>query len=120
MFSKSLLISAFLITGCSLLSKSSDAHKHSKTYFAKSSGGSLRGPCINLPFVDKNFPEKIHEAVRLYQPKVGVKSAYKMTSELLEKENKIESYTIDTKSAKLCKVSNEFGYSFKVIKTKSN
>lgn len=120
MFSKSLLISAFLITGCSLLSKSSDASKKPETFFKKSSQGSLTGPCVNLPFVDQNFPEKIHESIRLFQPKVGVKTAYKITAELLEKENKRENYTIDTKSAKLCKVSNEFGYSFKVIKTQND
>ena len=118
--SKLFLISAFLLTSCSLLSKSGEGSSHKQSVFKKTGQGSLSGPCINLPFVDKNYPELLHESIRLYQPKVGVKSAYKITADLLEKENKRQDFTIDTKSAKLCKVSNEFGYSFKVIKTKTN
>lgn len=87
-----------------------------ETFFKKFKGENLKGPCVNLPFVDKNYPQLLNESIRLYQPKVGIKSAFKITKQLLKDEKKSESYTLDSNSGKLCKVKGEFGYSFKAIK----
>ena len=107
------MLALFILGSCSSMNGMSG--KQTKTFFKKVKGKSLKGPCVNLPFVDKNYPRLLNESIRLYQPKVGIKSAFKITKRLLKDEKKNKSYTLDSKSGKLCKVKGEFGYSFKAI-----
>ena len=117
---KRALLAIFILSSCSSLNGkgglSVDASEKPDTYFKKQKGDVLKGPCVNLPFVDQNYPQLLNESIRLYQPKVGIKSAFKITKQLIKDENKSDSYTLDSKSGKLCKVKGEFGYSFKAIK----
>ena len=117
------LLVVFILSSCSSFKRGdgfSDRYSKRKkpdTFFKKhKKEKTLKGPCVNLPFVDRNYPRLLNESIRLYQPKVGIKSAFKITKQLLKDENKIESYTLDSKSGKLCKVKGEFGYSFKAIR----
>ena len=118
---KRALLAIFILSSCSSLnggsgSSGKNKSKKAESFFKKQKDKVLKGPCINLPFVDQNFPELLGESIRLYQPKVGIKSAFKITKQLLINEKKSESYTLDSKSGKLCKVKGEFGYTFKAIK----
>jgi len=118
---KRALLTIFILSSCSSLnggggSSGKSENKKPETFFNKQKGEVLKGPCINLPFIDQNYPELLGESIRLYQPKVGIKSAFKITKQLLDDEKESESYTLDSKSGKLCKVKGEFGYTFKAIK----
>jgi len=116
---KNTFLSLLILSSCSSIkggSTSSSAEAKPATFFKNAKKNVIKGPCVNLPFVDKNYPQLINESIRLYQPKVGIKSAFKITKQVLKDEKKIDHYTIDSKSGKLCKVKGEFGYSFKAIK----
>ena len=116
---KRAILAVLIFSSCSSLngeSGSSGRAKKLEPFVKKNNGKVLKGPCINLPFIDQNYPELLNELIRLYQPKVGIKSAFKITKRLLKDKNKLDSYTLDSKSGRLCKVKGEFGYSFKAIK----
>ncbi len=82
--------------------------------------GSLKTPCIHLPFIDKNFPELLGEVIRLHNPKVDPVGAYRISRMLVKREKKEKTHVIDTGSVKLCRLHDEMGYSFKAIKIKGN
>ena len=117
---KQAFIALVVLSSCSSInSVSSEASveefKRPKKFFKKADGGqALKAPCINLFFVDRFYPALINESIRLYQPKVGIKSAFKITKQLLKDEKLSDDYAVDSSSGKLCKQENEFGYSFKV------
>jgi PBP1b-binding outer membrane lipoprotein LpoB len=122
-----ILFSATFVTGCgSLIKKPKDfdmavAHtgtKHTKTkdHLVPLKSGSYSTPCINLPFIDKNYPEHLGEVIRVYNPKVDPVGAYKISKKIIMEEKKSKTHIIDTKSVKLCKVGDELGFVFKAVK----
>lgn len=124
-----ILFVATFITGCgSLVKKGKDfdmavantGAKQAKTkdHLIPLKSGSYATPCINLPFIDKNYPEHLGEVIRIYNPKVDPVGAYKVSMRILREEKKNKTHVIDTKSVKLCKVSGELGFLFKAVKVK--
>lgn len=110
-----LLLQCSLFCGCT----SFGSAKKQKIFFKRIKGTKkLESPCINLPFVDRYYPEKLVEVTRIYNPKVDAVGSYRIALDLLRKDKKEKNYVLDTKSLKLCKQAGELGYSFKALKVR--
>ena len=124
-----LVMCATLFTGCSVLSKKTKDYdtevaftgrKKAKTkaHLVPLKSGAFATPCINLPFIDRNYPEDLGEVIRIYNPKVDPVGAYKISKKIVKEEKKSRTHVIDTKSVKLCKVGGEMGFLFKAVVVK--
>ncbi len=89
--------------------------KEKLKYLSSLEGGAYKTPCIHLPFIDKNFPEFLGSVIRLYDPKVDLVGAYKISRLLVKQEGKARTHVIDTSSVNLCRLGDEMGYSFKAV-----
>lgn len=123
------LISATFVTGCGALIKRTKDHdsevaftgrkaKKTKAHLQALKSGAFATPCINLPFIDRYYPEDLGEAIRIYNPKVDPVGAYKISRKIVEEEKKAKTHVIDTKSVKLCKVGGEMGFVFTAVAVK--
>jgi PBP1b-binding outer membrane lipoprotein LpoB len=123
------IISATFLTGCGVFSKKTQDYdyevantgrkqKKKNAHLVALKSGAYSTPCINLPFIDKHYPEDLGEVIRIYNPKVDPVGAYKISRKIVKEEKKESTHVIDTKSVKLCKVGGEMGFLFKAIAVK--
>jgi len=124
-----ILICAISFVGCGALAKKNKDHdsevaftgrKQPKTgqHLRPLKSGAFATPCINLPFIDRHYPEDLGEVIRIYNPKVDPVGAYKISRKIIKEEKKSKTHIIDTKSVKLCKVGGEMGFLFKAVAVK--
>ena len=127
-FSISLLCTTLLM-GCGVFSKKEKDYdyevantgrkqKKEKAHLVALKSGAYATPCINLPFIDRHYPEDLGEVIRIYNPKVDPVGAYKISRKIVKEEKKDSTHVIDTKSVKLCKVGDEMGFIFKAVAVK--
>jgi len=124
-----ILMCATFFTGCSVLSKKTKDYDtevaftgrkkvKTKAHLIPLKSGAFATPRINLPFIDRNYPEDLGEVIRIYNPKVDPVGAYKISKKIVKEEKKSSTHVIDTKSVKLCKVGGEMGFLFKAVVVK--
>lgn len=111
------LVTGLFIIGCSTPGGSplGAVSRKSQKHLKSSDDGTYSTPCINLPFIDRNFPHLLGDVIRLHDPKVDPVGAYKISRLLLKQERKQKKYVIDTSSVKLCRLGDEMGYSFTAV-----
>ena len=127
MIKKTLLfvLYATLLNGCGSLGKNKDydatvaftGEKQQKSggHLVSMRSGSYATPCINLPFIDKYYPEHLGEVIRIYNPKVDPVGAYKISKMIVKESKKENTHVIDAKSVKLCRAGGEMGFLFKAV-----
>jgi len=117
-----LFITAILLltlSGCGLFRKKDEkvSDYFDKVDTSRKEPKQFWSPCVTIDFVDENFPEKLGDVIRVYNPKVSVEGAAEIVGLLLKKD-KLDNFQIKKNEVRTCFVKKEQGFSLKVVENK--